>query len=168
MFYDAGAMYDSTTSAYDSVTVGGSLLHSPADIVSRLLTAFGYGVDPSVPGEWPVNVAREPNTPDDAITVYDTQGRDDGRTMVDGERQEHHGFQVRVRSMTHPAGYAKARSIADALDQGVLFTQVDVDGTTYTVFAVTRTSDVIAIGKEAELSKRSLFTINAIAAIRRN
>ena len=152
--------------------MSGALAHSPADVVRNLLVDLGLGTTPSDAGSWPVYAAQEPNTPDSVITIYDTAGRKNGRTQVDGEVQEHHGIQIRVRDANHQDGYAKARAIAVALDEQVAAQGVVVDDivgtgqTTYVVWNVSRTTDVLSLGKETPTSKRNLFTINAVAALR--
>jgi len=146
--------------------MAGSLAHSPADILRYSLIALGLGADPTaVSPTWPIYVGAEPNVPDNVITLYDTEGRSDGRMNPTGERAEHHGIQVRVRAINHTTGYAKARAIAVALDESIVLTTVTISGTTYLIHAVSRTSDVIPLGKDVSTSKRSLFTINALAAL---
>ncbi len=49
-----------------------TLLHSPAEVIRWLLVAIGQGVDPAQGGDWQVAVALEESSPDNAITVYDT------------------------------------------------------------------------------------------------
>lgn len=146
--------------------MSGSLTHSPAEVVRQLLVDLSLGTLPSAGGSWPICATQELDSPDNAMTVYDTSGRLDGRTMTDGEQQEHYGFQVRVRSATHEAGHAKANAIAVALDQSVLLEVVTVETSVYLVQAVSRTTNVLPIGKETGLSKRSLFTINAVVSLR--
>ena len=148
--------------------MSGTLTHSPADVVRNLLIGLGFGTTPSDAGSWPIYVASEPNTPDSVITVFDTVGTDSGREMVLGERQEHHGIQIRIRDAEHADGYTKARVIAVALDETIVNNTSNVSSTGYTVYAITRTSDVLAIGKETPTSKRSIFTINALVALRQN
>lgn len=146
--------------------MSGSLVHSPADIVRRALVTLGLGTLPTASGSWPIAVSQEPDTPDEAITLYDTSGRIDGRTHVDGEIQEFPGLQVRVRSANPVTGYTKAQAIAVALDQSIRLTNVTIGANVYKIYAITRTGTVNAIGKEIETSKRNLFTINAVASIR--
>lgn len=148
--------------------MSGTLTHSPADVLRHLLVELGQGVLPSVGGDWPIYVGAEPNTPDSVVTLYDTAGRDDGRVMSDGERQEHHGVQIRLRDPDHQSGYLKARAVALALDQDIAQSEQTIAGTTYTVHAVSRTTDVISLGKEVPKSKRNLFTINVVVALRQN
>lgn len=143
----------------------GQLSHSPADILRRALTDLTLGSDPPA-GPWPVYTSLEPGSPDNTVTVFDSVGLGHGREHTRGERQEHHGVQVRVRSNTHTAGYSKARAIAVALDQDLLHTEVEFDGALYRIWSVSRTSDVLAIGKESPASARRLFVVNALISVR--
>lgn len=146
--------------------MAGLLLHSPADVIRQLLVDLGACVDYADDRTpWAAFASGEPDLPDSAVTVYDTTGFDEGR-VFDGERQEHHGFQVRVRSGVHKDAYAKAREIAVALDEDVYLTTVVVDDVSYLVWAVTRLGDPMFIGKDAPRSKRSLFAINAKVSLR--
>lgn len=145
--------------------MAGLLSHSPAFILRATLVALGLGSEPGSGGAWPVYATSEPSDPDAVLTIYNTAGRDDGRTMIDGERQERHGFQVRVRSGTEAMGYSKARTVALALDglwrQGLL-----IEGVFYRIQSVTRTTDVLSLGREAPTSQRRLFTVNGLVALR--
>ena len=143
----------------------GTLTHSPATAIQSLLIALGVATDPASSAAWPVYASAEPDTPDNCITVYDTAGRDEGRRMTDGQRNERSGFQVRVRSKDHATGYTKARAIAVAMD-GVLRQTVLVSTQHYLIWAVTRSSDVLALGPESPSSKRPIFTVNATASIK--
>lgn len=146
----------------------GTLTHSPARIVAQMLIGMGHGTNPLAEplGDWPVYADAEPPLPDSVITVRDTAGRDGGREHVQGERAEHHGILIRVRSSTHEGGYAKARALAVALDQDVYQESLSISGSSYRVHCVTRTGDVIVLGKQLPQNKRSLFTINALVAVR--
>jgi hypothetical protein len=132
-----------------------------------MLINLGLGTTPPGAGyTWPVFVAGEPPTPDNVVTVYNTLGKDEGRSQVDGERQEHHGIQVRIRGATHDIGYRKARAIATALDRSVYQEGVDIDEFSYLVHCVSRTGDVLDLGSETPESKRQVFTINALVSLR--
>jgi hypothetical protein len=146
----------------------GILANSPADVIAQLLIEMGLVTDPTlVPLQaWPVYVDVEPTTPDSCVTVKDTEGKDDGRTMTDGERHQHHGFQVRVRSAAPPIGFVKANAIAVALDQQVNQALVTLGSHTFIVYEITRTGDVLPIGKDTPNSKRSVFTVNCVSPIR--
>ncbi len=86
--------------------------------------------------------------------------------MIDGETQEHYGFQVRVRDPDHPSGWTKANAIAVVIDEDVANDGVTIDSNTYTVYAITRVSGVFSIGKMTPTSKLNIFTLNAIVALR--
>jgi hypothetical protein len=152
--------------------MSGTLAHSPADVVRALLIDLGLGTAPADADAWPIYVGQEPDSPDKVITVYDTSGVLQGRFMIDGEIQENHGFQVRVRASNHYDGYEKARAIAVALDESVSLETVSVGddvGTgdeTYTVYAISRKGGVISLGKDTPRTKLNLFTINAVASLR--
>lgn len=152
--------------------MSGSLNHSPAHVIRDLLVTLGLGTDPDDGGSWPIFVSREPNTPDSVITLYDTASRMQGRRMVNGITVEHYGIQVRVRDAGPTGAWVKANALAVALDQTIALDDVtveDTDGTgssTYKVYTVSRVSGPLSLGKETPTSKRNLFTINAVAAIR--
>ncbi len=145
----------------------GTLTHSPADVIRQLLEDLGETTAPGSDLDWESFTSLEPDKPDKSVTVFDTEGVQNGRENIEGTRQEHHGIQVRVRSPGYGDGYTKARSIAVVLDESIDKNVVTISSTSYTVWAVTRTSDVIPLGKAPE-SKRSLFTINAIVALIQN
>ncbi len=146
--------------------MSGSLTHSPAQIISQLLIDLTLGTAPVDSGSWPVFYAGEPDSPDSVITVYDSVGRQDGRIQVDGEQQEHHGFQVRVKATKHTVGYTKARAIAISLDEDVQLNSVTISGSVYVVYAISRTGDVLSLGKNHPTGNFNLFTINAVVALR--
>lgn len=151
----------------------GLMNHSPADVVRRLLVDLGLGSYPAIPtSSWPIYSSEEPQTPDNVITVFDTVGRRQGRMMIDGAVEEHHGFQIRVRSADDRTGAVKARTIADTIDKEVYRRWVTVDSTTYQVHSLDRSSDVISLGRERgeggkdkKPSQRRIFTINGTAHI---
>jgi hypothetical protein len=142
----------------------GPLQHAPANILRRALVAGGHGADPPAT-PWPIYSPFEPDRPDNVITVGGTAGTDHGRTHVDGERQEDHGVQLRIRANDSIAGYAKARALAVVLD--VLYrVAVTIGATTYLVQSVLRTSDVLELGHDVPGGKRYLFTVNARVSVR--
>lgn len=146
----------------------GPMYHSPSEVIRKMLVDAGLGTEPSALGDWPVYSTSEPADPDNSITVYDTAGKDRGRTF-DGERQEQSGFQIRVRASSHVGGYARARSLAMALDSLYRVAVTVTDGpapATYLVHSLNRTGDVIVVGKEIPITHRHLFTINGVASIR--
>lgn len=142
-----------------------TLTNSPADILRWLLVYLVQGTDPADADAWPVYVSSEPNQPDNCITVYDTQGQDDGRSMRDGELYAHPGFQVLVRSQDHVAGWQKATAIRTALAMEVLRLTLAVGPSTYLIQCISHIGQVLAIGKDAPSSKRSLFTVNGMVSV---
>ena len=145
--------------------MSGALTHSPADIVRNLLINLGLGTTPSVSGSWHIYSDLEPGTPDSVITVYNTTSVIHGRRMTDGETNEHHGILIRIRDANPKSGYTKSRAIARSLDVDVFLNTVVFDSSTYTIQSISR-NDVFSIGKERPTSRRNLFTINAICALR--
>ncbi len=135
---------------------------SPADILRRVIISLSLASDPELSSIWPCYTGTEPPTPDSLITTYDVVGRDNGRIMQDGSRAQLYGVQVRVRSITHIAGYAKCREIAVALDTQVYDTIVQIASVNFIVHSVSRSSDVMALGKDVSSSKRSIFTLNVL------
>lgn len=141
-----------------------TLIDSPAQIVQALLVQLGLATDPVLnPGAaWPAFVRSEPNVPDDCITVKDTAGVSDGRSMINGELWEHYGFQIRVRSTSDQVGWNQAEAIREGLAKVYMATVKTPDNQRWTVQAVTGIKEVLPLGKDTSASKRSLFTVNAM------
>lgn len=148
-------------------------LVTPAQILQAALVAGSQGLMPVTPQPavavppWPVYATNEPSDPDNVITVYDTQGIMDARAMVDGSWVEHVGLQFRVRSTDHPTGGAVAESLKDWLDQMVCQMAVPLGEATYVIWNMSRTSPVLALGRNVPASQRSLFTLNYVSALSR-
>ena len=150
-----------------------TLAHSPANVIRWLLVDKGLGTSPRLVLSWPVWTAGEPKVPDNVITVYDTQGTDEGAVMVGprGELQGHYGFLVRVRAKDQPTGWAKANAIRASLSEDVYDNTVVVPawqgiaGATYTVENCAGVGHVLSLGVNVENEKTWLFTVNAVATI---
>lgn len=140
-----------------------TLVDSPAEIIRQLLIDLGLATAAST---WPVFATGEPASPDNCITVTDTVGTSDGRSMIDGELYTHFGFQVRVRSTDHDTGWLKAAVIRTHLARSVYQRTVAMDIQRYFIQAITNIGQVLPLGKEVAVSKRSLFTVNATVPIR--
>jgi hypothetical protein len=144
--------------------MAGQLDHSPADVIRRTLIALGLGADPpALP--WPIFAALEPTNPDQVITVFDTTGQDGERDSILNDRQGYEGIQVRVRSATHPVGFAKANAVYVALNQ-IRRRPITIGTAVYMVQTVITQGTVLPIGLEPS-TKRSLFTINALVSLRK-
>jgi hypothetical protein len=146
----------------------GLLTHSPADIIRYLLTDLGLGSDSDTPNlsAWPVYESDEPPTPDDCITVYNTSDKIQGRSMIDGEFQGQEGFLIRIRSSGPVNGFSKAEAIKEAIDKQCTQVVVNLEGHSYRIPAINRTTGVLKLGQEVGVSNRYIYTINATAAIR--
>lgn len=149
-------------------TADSNLERSPAEVVQQLLIDGAVCTEGGAGGAWPAFATSEPDgedIPDEIAVVYDTQGIDDLRTMVDGKLYTHHGVQVLVRAATHGRGYGKASAIRNYLAEAVRNTYTTVVDARYLVHAVTKIGDVIPIGRDTPTSKRLLFTVNATVAM---
>lgn len=147
-------------------------MHSPADILRYLIIDLGLGTLPTSNGNWPVYTSDEPTSPDSCITTYDTTGRDGGRIMYTGEREEYPGVQVRIRGKDHTTAFVKAQAVAETLDKGtnnlgLRLVTVTIDAASYLVYCVIRTGSVQHLGKESPTSKRKLFVINCLIRLER-
>lgn len=153
--------------------MAGQLSNSPAEVIRELLLNLSLGVFPDqrTPADWSIYDNGEPDLPNHCITVYDTQGRDHGKTF-DGERQEHYGCQIKIRADEKPTANTRARNIATTLDAVTRY-PVDIpvrDNITpsgmYTVYAVSRSANVIYNGKDKPNGRRHVYTLNILASIR--
>lgn len=142
-----------------------NLSNSPAEILTKCLIDLAVGTLPTTNGSWPIYYSHEPNTPDNAITVYDTTSKIDGRAMPTGEVYEHFGLLFRVRSARFQPGYVKAYTLATALSETIRQTEVVIDANTFLIHSVSRVSGPIHIGRETPGSVRELFTLNVIIAL---
>lgn len=148
--------------------------HTISEIVQAYLVAEGLVVDGGAVGDWPAYVDHLPDdpeetdtpvpVPDSAVCVYTTTALGDGRYMRTGERVEHPGFQVRVRSRSRASALAKANAIASKLDT-VKRATVVVGGSTYRLDAAHRQGGVIPMGQEPGDRRRWHFSVNGTATV---
>lgn len=151
------------------MSVDTRLLIPPADVVARLMVQMAIGTEPVEEGEdgaWPVYTPREPDDPDECLTVRTTTPTDDGREMIGGQRRQHYGIQIRVRARTEEACWNKANEIEVWLNEAVYEESVTVGANHYTVHCFVRTN-VIPLGKGLPSNVRNLATVNAMVAITR-
>jgi hypothetical protein len=140
-------------------------MSSPADIIRQLLLDLGLV---AATGDWTTYVSFLPESPDNAVCVYDTAGKLDGRVMSTGEQQTHPGIQIRVRGLSYPAVWAKSNAIATGLDSlgRVLIAMSSSEA--HTLLNVSRTGDIIPVGMEEEGGRRRHhFTINAVVTLQK-
>jgi|SRR6185503_6369049 len=138
---------------------------SPSDIIRQALIDLSL-VDTSE--GWSVFVGFFPDTPDEAVCVYDTAGVLDGRLMVTGEVIEHPGIQIRVRGKSYPAVWSKITEITKGLDVIKKLSVVFSEEEAYTVHNVSRSGAILPMGID-EIGNRRLhnFAANMTVTISR-
>lgn len=148
--------------------MSGSLNHPPAKIIIRHLVAVGLAVAPAAGAVWPCYYGDEPDEPDNCLTVYDTDGKVNGREHVAGEVQEHYGIQVRLRCAPNAitVGFQKLGAIMQHFDKTVNRTLVPYGSDTYRIQAISRTSGIVSLGRESITSKRRIYVMGAIVSLR--
>lgn len=142
----------------------GRLNFSPAEILRQLLIDLALGSLVGDNDDWPIYTGSMPDTPDDCICTYDTDGRMMGRVQTDGEIQEQYGIQIGVRSRSVVDGFVKAQRICSTLDKIVYRAEVDVQLDTYRVNSIRRVTTVVALGAEPT-SRRRRWTVNVLISI---
>lgn len=151
--------------------MGNLIYHSPAQVVAKAIVDQSAGTLPASNGNWPVYVSQEPDTPDNLITVYDTQGIMHGFTQIDGLGQDHHGVMIRVRGATYSEGYIRGLLLKKIFDVPAFInrTLVTIADTTYAfsyaIANVRRTGDLLSLGADKPSSRRRLFSLNATVPI---
>lgn len=145
--------------------MGAALQHSVGRILSDLLINGDQGTIPADGEDWPTFHSWHPPEPNNLVCVYVTSPDIHGRQMIDGEVQEHHGFQVKVRAEDNDTGDAKAQAIDRFLTTTVKRTLVTIGGQGYIIHAVTRRSGILPIGRDPAESQLDLFTINYVVSI---
>ena len=154
-----------------------ALQHSPADIVRWAMVAMGLGTNPLASNyqgaDWPISAESELANPDNAIVVYTTMPKLDGRSMVDGEQATHWAWQIAVRGATKERdAWLKAFAIWRKLNESVLGMVLSINnlvGGGATVYEITCFAGVTgptAVGTEAPRSKRHIYTLNGFFTVR--
>jgi hypothetical protein len=148
--------------------VSGVLAHTPARVLAQVLIDLGLASNPeaATPGPWPVYAGKEPDEPDDAVTIYDTAGRDQGRVNPDSARLELYGVQVRVRSAVKQDGYVQSWVIAAALD-AIYWWTVVVEAESYLLRNVVRAGPPAVLGTDSPQTERWLCTTNFLLSLAR-
>lgn len=144
---------------------------STARILAQLLVNAGQVsavTAAGVPaGDWPVYWTAEPDLPDNAVTIYNTQGSGgSGRDFITKAVESLNGFQVRVRGATEDAANEKAQSLYTYMQKSILRTGVSVGGRYYVVWSCEFFGNILDIGKESPNSRRNIVTFNAQASIK--
>lgn len=139
--------------------------HQVSDIVAELLKDLSVGVIRGTAGDWPISVGKEQSSPDNVITVSDTEAKPMGRLQTNGEQLSYPGIQIRVRGNTERVAFIKALQIATKLDRNVRHNTVTIDSSVYCVASISRIPGIIYLGTQSNISQRGLFTLNAYTVI---
>jgi len=75
-------------------------------------------------------IGKEPTTPDNCVTIFDTGGGAPQLTFTQGERYEYPTFQIRVRNKSYLVGMAAIEAIKESLHGRA---QESWNGTLYSV-----------------------------------
>lgn len=142
------------------------LQHSAADVLAQALVDAGQLADSDTLQDWTARVGSEPDTPDNVVTLYDTVGKGNGRSMVGGQDFTLYGVQIRVRSRTHAAGWRRASDVGTWLGESLYQRQVTCGSVTYLIHCAASISEPTSLGKADPTSKRHLFTINLLVSYR--
>jgi hypothetical protein len=118
--------------------------------IAQILEAEGVGTFAT-----DLFAAKEPDSPDNCITVYDTGGVPDDCLDLDVRAYETLNFQVRVRNNKYITANSEMESVRDVLDKGKN-TIVDSNGTLY--FTTWLTS--LPIQLQRDTKNRSVVTAN--------
>ena len=127
------------------------MIHSPAQILAILLTQDSGApfTDPTLQLPWSLFVSVLPDEEgrrDDIGAVFDTTGIVTLR-MMSGNDCPRYGVQLRARALSYPEVFRKLGE-AWARLRDVHRQAVEVDGTTYTIDTITRTSPIISMGQD--------------------
>lgn len=137
-------------------------MSSPAKVIRAYLVANGLGVLPAAAGspDWKVFVGKEPQDPDNIITVYNPAGLIELKNMRDGEQFVHHGVQFRFRNLDYELGWAKGIAVKDLMTKGTKMSPVAVpgDSTDWIIQSFNLTMD-LAFLLEEEKKNRQVFTM---------
>jgi len=99
--------------------------------------------------------AKEPDAPDDCITIYNTGGIPDDCLDRDSRGAESPNFQVRVRNNDYLAGYAVMESIREVLNKKSNTITDSVDVTTIESWMITLPNSIMR-----DTTNRPVITAN--------
>lgn len=137
--------------------------YSPADWMQKMLVDIGTVSHPdTLPlGQWPLYLDGLPDTadaPHEALAIFDTQGRRDGRLMA-GSYVRHPGWMIHCRAVDRRDAYQKMETVHGVLSQ-VHRRLVTIDVTTILVQAISIRSDILSLGELEGTVRRFGFSLN--------
>lgn len=142
--------------------------YSAAAWLQKYLIDQNIGTDPDVDpiGAWPIFLDGMPDgagTPDDAIALFDTAGRKQGRYMRGGRTILFPGVMAHTRAILRNDSYNKMVEILNSWD-ALLRAGVTIDSDSVTIQAVTVTSSILSMGEMPGDVRRFGFSLNAIVS----
>lgn len=99
-----------------------------------------------------LHVGREPSSPNNTVTIFDTSGSPPQLTYQRGENYEYPAIQIRVRNVSYADGFSLAKRI-----QGILHTisGIQINGSFYTL--VYSTGDPFLLDWDANNRSRCII-----------
>lgn len=144
--------------------------HMQADVLAKLLVnaslCSAVDADGVPEGSWPVYARVEPDTPDDVVTIYNTEGFGGVRDFITGAPGGPLGFQLRVRGATSQSAQDKINAIYEYLSETLYRQGVSIGSRYYLVHACERFGDVIDLGSALPDSHRSVYVFNAFVEMK--
>jgi hypothetical protein len=134
--------------------------NSPAEIMAVLLENF-FKVEDQGP-TWPYFVNVQPDSPEENITLYDTEGKLQGKSVDGGLTVEKYGCQLRIRGRVHNTTRKQLNKINVWMDE-VFNLVVTIDEQRYTVQTIMKSSGIIPLGMTKD--KLYEFTLNVTVTI---
>lgn len=139
--------------------------HSASQVVLQLLLDRSQVAAANSGDDWEVGWGLERDGPDNSVTVFNTDPKDDGDVMTDGDSLQQFGIMLRVRSADQREGWKKASELSDYLAKGVLRAEVELDGVGYFIQCFSNIVGPLDNGYESPTSLRFIHTVNAYVNI---
>jgi len=118
--------------------------------IAEILEADGVGTFAT-----DIFISKEPDSPDNCITIYKTGGLPDNCLTVGNRSLEIHNFQVRVRNNNYLTAHTVMESVRSSIEKGIK-TLVDSGGTNY--FKIELNS--LPIDLQRDKANRAIITAN--------
>lgn len=133
--------------------------NSPAEVLAVLLDNY-FKVEDEGTLLYFVNI--QPDSPEENITIYDTDGKLQGKSVSGGVTVEKYGCQLRIRGKDHNATRKQLNRISSWIDE-VFNLTVTLDEQDYTVQNIMKSSSILPLGFTKD--KLYEFTLNVTLTI---
>ena len=114
-------------------------------------------------GDTVITYSHMPHSPDNAITVYDTEGFVTPRLHRGGTTVDKPGISIHIRGQTYDEAEAIMEGVI-AIMKTVYRRTVAVNANNHTIVAIHRRGTPVNLGHEAD-GRRQRFSLNAIASL---